>query len=102
MSEPKELKPGDACPVCGGDFAPDLSQHSAALIDHHKRVAAQPAASARYAEIVAEKIRTSGELQKCRDCGYQTRFGPETTSSSAPGRRRRPANAETDAGAATT
>lgn len=76
MAETKELKRGDACPNCGGEFAPLLSQQSAALVDHHKRVAANPSASARYAEQLEEKVRVAGELEACRDCGYQHRFGP--------------------------
>lgn len=76
MVEEKVLTAADACPVCAGAFVVDASQSAERLIEHHKSVAANPAAHVLYADKVREKIATDGVLYACDTCGYQTRVAP--------------------------
>lgn len=76
MVEEKVLTAADPCPNCGGAFVVDASQSEARLVEHHKRVAASPAAHALYADKVREKIALEGVLFTCDGCAYQARFKP--------------------------
>jgi len=76
MVEEKVLTAADPCPNCGGAFVVDASQSEARLVEHHKRVAASPAAHALYADKVREKIALEGVLHRCDRCPYQARFKP--------------------------
>jgi hypothetical protein len=79
MSHAKEITAGDPCPTCGGAFVVDASQAPEALVEHHKRVAASPAAAVRYADAVAEKTAAAGVVHVCATCGYRARFTPART-----------------------
>lgn len=72
--EVQELSASDPCPACGGAFIVDGAQSAERLIEHHKRVAANPNAHALYAEKVREKIATDGVLYRCATCPYHARF----------------------------
>jgi predicted RNA-binding Zn-ribbon protein involved in translation (DUF1610 family) len=69
-----ERSAADPCPQCGGSFIVDPTHNSTALIDRKKRNAANPAAAARFADAVTEKVKEHGELHRCATCGYRDRF----------------------------
>lgn len=73
MPEPKVLKLGDPCTVCGGEYrkAKQVTKE-----EHHKAFfgpdapGLPPGTDTMNPELVADH----GELYICRDCGHQTRF----------------------------
>lgn len=76
MGVAKELKPGDPCPNCGGDFTP------APVPTDAQREAAKPHLGSdtytpippHYDTMPPEDVAEFGALHVCRSCGYNTRF----------------------------
>lgn len=85
MDDVNELKAGDPCPVCKGEFVVDERQAPDTLIDRKKRNAAIPAAAARFAEQTREKAEKFGVIHRCVSCGYRARFHPAAPAADADG-----------------
>lgn len=87
MGTPKELKPGDACPNCGGAFAP------APVPSDAQRAAATPHLGSdtytpippHYDTAPPDQIADLGALYVCRGCGYKTRFAAKAAKAAKKG-----------------
>jgi predicted RNA-binding Zn-ribbon protein involved in translation (DUF1610 family) len=77
MEKIKEIKAGDPCPSCGGEFVVDEQQDPGRMIDRVRRNAANPAAAERFATATLEKAAEHGLIHRCVSCGYRSRFQPK-------------------------
>lgn len=83
MPEPKDVKAGDPCPQCGGEFAVDHVQAPDRLIARKTRNALNPNAAARFTAHVKEKTDEQGVIHCCTICGYRARFQPTKSTKRA-------------------
>jgi hypothetical protein len=83
MAPTKELKAGDACPTCGGDFAVDPRQAPDTLIARKTKNTMNPASTARFAVAVQEKAEAFGLIHQCTACGYRARFAVKKAKAAA-------------------
>jgi hypothetical protein len=91
-----ELKPGDACPACGGTFQPALvpsAEQRRRFEDHEIR---EP--FPHHYDTASEAQRAElGALHRCDSCGYITRV-PLEAAADKPARASRARAAEAPAG----
>jgi predicted Zn-ribbon and HTH transcriptional regulator len=79
----KTLNRGDKCPQCDGDFriAPGMTPEQYAKAYDRENPAPIPSHMDTASPEVRERL---GELARCRECGYVTRFPIEKKKKPAP------------------
>ena len=73
MNKTTELKPGDPCPSCAGDFKPARVPTAEQRARFEDRELREPFPAGTDTASAAQR-EALGALYVCRDCGYQTRF----------------------------